>query len=337
MSGGTGRNDTLRRYYRLQPVCWLLLLPLVPILLQADAVVKNGFDLGDALVPPGQIVSGGPGRDGIPAIDRPRFAAAGAAGAPAPDDRVLGVSYNGVSKAYPVRVLNWHEVVNDDFDGTPVVVTYCPLCGTGIAYLAQTGEIPLDFGVTGLLYNSDMLLYDRQTESVWSQIRNQAVAGPLKGERLVPLVLMHTRWQDWQQDHPDTLVMTTETGYRRDYSRDPYAGYDETRKIWFPVRTTDDRYPPKALVLGLEQAGQFKAYPFAELPGSGGSVQDTFAGQRIVVHYDPENTKAYAMGANGLPLPGITAYWFAWFAFHPDTEVFTAGEAGKSGPTDPAL
>jgi hypothetical protein len=336
MADGTGHSDTLKQCYPVQRVRWLSLLLLAPGLLQADAVVKNGFDLSGALVPPGQIVSGGPGRDGIPAIDRPRFTAAGGAGAPAPDDRVLGVSYKGVSKAYPVRVLNWHEVINDEFDGTAVVVTYCPLCGTGIAYLAQTGDTPLDFGVTGLLYNSDMLLYDRQTESVWSQIRNQAVAGPLKGERLMPLVLMHTRWADWQKDHPDTLVMTTETGYRRDYSRNPYAGYDETRKIWFPVRTTDDRYQPKALVFGLELAGQFKAYPFEELPRSGGRVQDTFADRRIVVHYDPENTKAYALDANGQPLPGMTAYWFAWFAFHPDTEVYTASKSIGSGATDPA-
>ena len=90
-------------------------------------------------------------------------------------------------------------------------------------------------------------------------------------------------------------------------------------------------------MFGLELAGHFKAYPFAELPRSGGSVQDSFAGNRIVVHYDPENTKAYALDANGRPLPGITAYWFAWFAFHPDAEVFTASESIKSGPIDPAL
>jgi hypothetical protein len=299
---------------------------MLPGLLHADPVVRNGFDLTDALVPTDLIVSGGPGRDGIPAIDRPRFDTADADGAPADADRVLGVTLNGVSKAYPVRILNWHEVVNDDFRGTPVVVTYCPLCGTGIAYHAGIGGKTLTFGVTGLLYNSDMLIYDRQTESVWSQIGRQAVAGPLRGERLEPLVLTHTRWSDWRRQHPKTLVMTTDTGHDRNYSRDPYVGYDRERKVWFPVRARDDRYHAKEPVLGLEHDGRFRAYPFSELPRSGGSIEDTFEGQRITVHYDPHNRTARAEDKHGVPLAGITAYWFAWYAFHPDTTVYTAGD-----------
>ena len=131
-------------------IIWLVLLAITVSLLQACGSEKNGFDLTDELVPTELIVSGGPGRDGIPAVDQPHFITADAEGIPAPHDRVLGISHNGISKAYPVLVLNWHEIVNDDFDGVPVVVTYCPLCGTGIAYLAQINGMPLTFGVTGL-------------------------------------------------------------------------------------------------------------------------------------------------------------------------------------------
>ena len=128
---------------------------------------KNGFSVTNALIPVDEIRSGGPPRDGIPAIDRPRFVTADAAGFLQASDRVLGITRNGVSKAYPVAILNWHEIVNDRIANEPIVITFCPLCGTGIAYLATTGDQVLDFGVSGLLYNSDMLLYDRQTESLW--------------------------------------------------------------------------------------------------------------------------------------------------------------------------
>ena len=286
--------------------------------------IKNGFRLTHALVPAEQILSGGPGRDGIPSIDKPRFVSVYSAGVPGPDDRVLGITRNGISKAYPVAILNWHEIVNDQFRGEPIVVTYCPLCGTGIAYRSKVSGRTLDFGVSGLLYNSDMLLYDRQTESLWSQIRRQAVSGPMKGTKLEPVVLTHTRWQDWQQRHPDTRVLSTDTGYQRDYLRNPYAGYAMSRELYFPVQARDSRYHPKERVLGLELAGQFKAYPFSELEKAGGIVRDTFAGQQLVVSYDVANKKAGVVNASGHALAGVTSFWFAWYAFHPETAVFSA-------------
>ena len=286
--------------------------------------VKNGFRLSNALVPAGEIVSGGPARDGIPSIDKPHFIAALDAGVPGPDDRVLGVTYNGISKAYPVAILNFHEIVNDRFNGESIVVTFCPLCGTGIAYLAKVEDKALEFGVSGLLYNSDVLLYDRQTESLWSQIQRQAVSGPMKGTKLQPVSLTHTRWSDWKRLNPQTQVLSTETGYQRDYSSNPYRGYAKDRSLWFPVRAKDDRYHPKEWVLGLELAGRYKAYPFSELAVSGGVVEDTFAGYRVVVHYDAVNNKADVVDDEGQSLASVTLYWFAWYAFHPETAVFTA-------------
>lgn len=307
----------------------LLLVLLLAMQLGTDSTttagpVKNGFDLTGVLVPESKILSGGPPRDGIPAIDTPRFVAAAAASFLKENERVLGIRRHGISKAYPIAILNWHEIVNDEFAGEPVAVTYCPLCGTGIAYRARAGDETLTFGVSGLLYNSDMLLYDRKTRSLWSQIMRQAVSGPMKGAKLEAIPIDHTRWSDWRQRHPDTLVLSTETGYQRDYSRSPYLGYESSRKLWFPVPAQDDRYHPKEQVLGVEVDGSFKAYPFVELEKSAGDVHDTLSGREIIVTYDRRNRAATAAFVDGDRLPAVTAFWFAWYAFHPDTGVYRA-------------
>ncbi len=302
----------------------VLVMLLAAVVTAAQGRVINGFSLANALIPADEIRSGGPSRDGIPAIDAPHFVAADEATFLQPADRVLGISRNGASKAYPVAILNWHEIVNDRFGGEPVVVTYCPLCGTGIAYLARAGDRELEFGVSGLLYNSDMLLYDRETRSLWSQILRQAISGPMKGTRLEPVPVMHTHWSDWKQRRPGTRVLSTETGYRRDYTRNPYEGYGKTRKLWFPVAAEDSRFHPKEPVLGIEIDGHFKAYPFAELEKSAADVNDTLAGRSLVVKYDRRYRTAVAEDASGDMLPGIIAYWFAWYAFHPDTRVYRA-------------
>lgn len=294
----------------------------VVITANSSGEVKNGFRLGNALVPAKEILSGGPARDGIPAIDKPVFIAADEAIFLAENDRILGITRHGIAKAYPVAILNWHEIVNDRFGDDPVVVSYCPLCGTGMAWLATDGHERLEFGVSGLLYNSDMLLYDRQTFSLWSQIRRQAISGHMKGTRLEPVVVTHTRWADWRQRYPATRVLSTDTGYPRDYSRNPYAGYGANRDLYFPVSDYDDRYHPKEPVLGIELSGRFKAYPFAELKKLGGDLNDEFAGHRIKVSYDEKNVAAAAFDANDKAMAGVTAYWFAWYAFHPETEVF---------------
>ncbi|MDE2155069.1 MAG: DUF3179 domain-containing protein [Xanthomonadaceae bacterium] len=291
----------------------------------ASAQTRNGFDLAGALVPMSQIESGGPPKDGIPAIDQPRFVTADNAHFLHADDRVLGVERNGIAKAYPVRILNWHEIVNDTFGTEPIVVTFCPLCGTGIAYVSRVDGKPLDFGVSGLLYNSDALLYDRQTQSLWSQILAEAVSGPLKGTRLTAVALAHTSWDDWRHRHPDTLVLSTDTGFVGDYTRDPYASYVHSRTLMFPVARRSGRYPPKEPVIGIEVDGKFKAYPFAELARvKGGEVTDTLGGKTLTIRYDSAQRTGTVFDAQGREIPSITAFWFAWYAFHHDTEVFEA-------------
>ncbi len=298
----------------------------VPQLAQAagklGAQVKNGFDLQGSLVPATEFEFGGPPRDGIPALDRPQFVPAASANYLKPDDRVLGLELNGIVKAYPIRIMDWHEIANDDFNGKPVVVTYCPLCGTGVAFSAEIGGSPKTFGVSGLLYNSDVLLYDRQTASLWSQLLGKAVTGPLTGTKLELIPLRHTTWRGWKREHPDTQVLSIRTGYRRNYRDTAYRGYDKSSSLMFSVSHRDRRYHPKEQVIGIEVDRQFKAYPFVELARTSGVIQDTVNGRKIRVVFDAENASAVVFDEADKELPSVTGFWFAWVAFHPDTEVF---------------
>lgn len=299
-----------------------LLLLVTAQTVSADTV--NGFDLSNTSIPQDEIHHGGPPKDGIPAIDEPKFVKSGAAGFLAPEDRVMGMTHNGVAKAYPVKILNYHEVVNDDFNGEEVVVTYCPLCGTGMAFSAGIGGRSTSFGVSGLLYNSDVLLYDRESESLWSQIMGEAVSGPMVGTRLEHLPASYTTWRDWSTRHPDTLVLSMDTGYNRDYSRSPYAGYEDSNQVWFPVANRDGRYHAKELVIGLELDGHVKAYPFAELSRHDTPFRDEVAGRHLTVHFDTRNRTGRVLDETGDEIPTVIAFWFAWTAFHPESDVFEA-------------
>lgn len=292
----------------------------------AEREVKNGFDLSRHSIPPEEIISGGPPRDGIPAIMNPKFVSARHASFLGPEDRVLGIFWGKEAKAYPILILNWHEIVNDTIDGSLILITYCPLCGTGMAFDPVTNGKKLTFGVSGLLYNSALLLYDHQTESLWSQIRREAVTGRMIGTRLSPFFVSHTTWGEWRREHPETLVLSKETGFLRDYNRDPYSGYEKSPLIMFSVVNRDGRFHPKEWVLGIELEGVAKAYPFSELRKKAGPLHDLIAGREITIRFNEKGTNAEAWDEKGRPLPSqVSAFWFAWYAFHPDTLVYTAG------------
>ena len=264
-----------------------------------SAQSKNGFNLKNSLLPVNQIFSGGPGKDGIPAIDKPTFVIAQKADFLDNDSAVLGIHFNGLSKAYPINILNWHEVVNDQFSGEPVVITFCPLCGSGMAFLSAMNGKALTFGVSGLLYNSDVLLYDRQAQSLWSQLMTQAISSPHKGQRLVGLPVLHTTWQDWKSKYPDTLILSTATGFNRDYSHSPYAAYLKSPETMFPLSSVSRRYHPKEEILGIEVDGQFKAYPFIELEKSPAEFTDTVKGHTLAVRYDSQHRSAAVFDQQG--------------------------------------
>ncbi len=283
---------------------------------------SEDFDFSQHSVPLDQILSGGPPKDGIPAILKPVFIKAAEAGFLNEQDRILGLVGGGEAKAYPIKILNWHEIVNDTLAGNPVVVTYCPLCGTGIGFHPVVNGRSLTFGVSGLLYQSDMVMYDHQSESLWSQISMEAIAGPMTGSKLQHIFLEHTTWSEWRRSHPNTLVLSTKTGHIRSYNRDPYLGYAQSADLMFGVNHIDPSYHPKEWVLGVEVNGTFKAYPFAELKQVKSPLQDQVNGKRILVLYNPGAVSASVTDTSGKSLPSVMAFWFAWYAFHPDTEVF---------------
>ncbi len=287
----------------------------------------NGFDLKDSLIPVTQINFGGPDKDGIPSIDKPDFVMAGFAAFLRNDDQVLGLVRGKTVRAYPLPILNWHEVVNDRIGKDPVVITFCPLCGTGVAFDARVAGRELSFGVSGLLYNSDVLLYDRQTNSLWSQLLGQAISGPLKGQRLTMLPLTHTTWADWRKAQPATQVLSTNTGTVRPYRRDPYDGYEKTEELMFPVQFRAAGYHPKERVLGIRIDGQAKAYPFVELGKTSGKIIDRIGATAVTIRFDRKAGRATAHGNDGQQLTTVVGYWFAWYAFNPATAVFRAGAA----------
>jgi len=335
------------------------------------------------LVDPKEIISGGVPPDGIPPIDHPRFLDPADVRFLAPREPVVAVSVDGVAKAYPIRILMWHEIVNDEFDGVPVVVTYCPLCNTGIAFLRPTidGEL-LDFGTSGKLYQSDLVMYDRQTNSYWVQALGRAVVGPLLGEELDPLPTRLLSWADWRQAHPDGLVLSSETGYRRNYGINPYAGYEDEDRPFLFTGEPDPRLQATEHVLGVVDSSGTIAFPYSELErlSSEGLAAVTRKGgnERLVIFWkagtvsaldaaqiprsadvgaaaayiprvgtrwlsfavedgafvDDQTRSTWTIAGESIagPLQGqrlevaiaLDSFWFAWAAFHPETEIFRA-------------
>jgi hypothetical protein len=287
--------------------------------------IRNGFSLSGASIPAKDIVSGGPGRDGIPALTAAKVVSQHAARW-RDDELVIGIEINGMTRAYPVAILNWHELVNDTVSGVAVLVSYCPLCGTGIVFRRNVEGRIRTFGVSGLLYHSDMLLYDRETESLWSQIASIAVTGSSIGTRLELIRSRQMSWGRWRHENPKTTVLSSDTGFRRNYSRSPYRGYAESNRLLFPVpkfAQLDTRYPRKMPTLGIRtREGVARAYPAAEITAAGGRVTERLDGVEITITYSPDLAEFHASVPAQFEV--IQGYWFAWLAFHPDSTVFVA-------------
>jgi hypothetical protein len=204
------------------------------------------------------IVSGGPPKDGIPPIDRPRLISASQARFLSSDDVVFGLVHRGEVRAYPQLVLVWHEIANDVIGGERLSVTYCPLTGSVVAFTGRMRGRPLTFGTTGKLVNSNLLMYDRVTDSEWPQVLGTAISGAAKRQRLTEIPLVWSTWGRWRAVHPDTAVLSTETGHLRDYGRDPYGSYDPLRgyyaggRPFFPVLAESDRFGSKEVVVGVK-------------------------------------------------------------------------------------
>ncbi|MBI2928681.1 MAG: DUF3179 domain-containing protein [Verrucomicrobia bacterium] len=282
----------------------------------------NGFDLSQAVIPVEDIVSGGVARDAIPAIDSPKFLSPDEADFLHPDDLVVSVTLSGRTRAYPLRILAWHEIVNDQLGAAAIAVTYCPLCNTAMVFDRVVDQRLLTFGVSGLLYQSDVLLYDRQTESLWSQLAVRAVSGRLRQSQLTWLTSEHLTWAAWKAKYPQGEVLSTQTGFQRDYSENPYADYERSPEVRAKAPSHRQDLPAKSLVLGIVISGHAKAYPIDRLPASR-PVPDILGSANIEVSYDPVAKRPLVADLNRVvTLPYVVGYWFAWQAFYPETDVW---------------
>ncbi len=226
--------------------------------------------LPEPLVSPLDVLSGGPPPDGIPSIDAPEFERATDVGFLQPQEAVVTLTLNGDARAYPVQVLLWHEIVNDTVGGEPVTITYCPLCNTAIGYYRQLGDRIFDFGTSGRLYNSALVMYDRQTESLWAHYTGQAIAGALTGSQLELIPMATVAWETFLDEHPNGLVMTRPGGFGRSYGTNAYVNYDTPGgNPTFFGGTPDPRLPPQTRVLVVRHGGAAVAVQLDTLSSAG--------------------------------------------------------------------
>ncbi len=312
---------------RLFVTLLLVILLTVPAWTQAGFQISqyNGFDVSNSLIPKDDILSGGPPKDGIPAILSPKFEKANEAKWLNDDDLVSGFTYDGVKRAYPLTILVWHEAVNDRIGNLPFLVSYCPLCGSTVVFNRSINGKEHTFGISGLLYQSDVLFYDRETQSLWSQLEMKSVSGKMAGTEFDVLPSTLATWKEWREKYPDTLVLSRDTGFMRDYDRQPYLGYEESRSIMFPVKNKSKKFHPKEKVLVVLSGDQAKAYPYSELKKVKTPLKDKLGGKDIVIEFK-DGDYVTATDISGNPVDSFVSYWFAWFTFKPDTLVFTSGK-----------
>jgi len=319
-------------------------------------MITNGLK---HIVPLDKIKSGGPPKDGIPSIDNPKFVPVSESQFVPDTTFVIGLDINGEKRAYPLFIMVWHEIVNDSIGGVPVAVTYCPLCFTNQVFERVIDGKEVEFGTSGKLYNSNLVMYDRLTDSYWSQALGVAITGELTGYELKRIPFDVISWADWKTLHPDTLVLTTETGHIRSYGVDPYGDYYTDPRILFPVEHEDDRMHPKELILGFHESDVYKAYKQDDVE-SAIVINDIFNNKPMMLvslfsgdsrafdrtvndkvltfdfvdnviidleskskwNYDGVATSGSMEGIQLVRLPFNPGFWFQWVAFHPDTEVY---------------
>ena len=316
----------------------------------------------------GVLKDDGSGISSIPALVNPTMISPEEASYLRDHDRVFGVSINGDVRAYPLRIMNWHEMANDVVGGKPVALAYCTLCGAGILYDTTVSDTVYTFRTSGLLYISNKLMYNLNTNTIWNQFTGDPVLGELADSgiklQIIPITL--TTWDEWLSTHPETKVLDIDTGYVRNYSSegDPgaaYTGYFASPNTMFPVADRDDRLETKALIYGLEINDKFRAYPVEELKKEP-VVSDILGSVNVVLVTEPTTggVRAYERGqhrflslqesegitlvlddegqtwtveestlvkvddgAERLPrIPGHAAFWFGWYAVHPETTVY---------------
>jgi len=329
---------------------------------QGDPDTQGGTT-NEWLIPLSAVRDGGPGRDGIPSIDNPKFLSVNETpGLLAEEVRVVGIKIGNEVRAYPHYILDWHEIVNDDLGSSSVAITYCPLTGTAIGWDRVVGGNKTSFGVSGLLYNNNVIPFDRSTNSNWSQVRLECVNGSLIGEKPEVIKVVETNWFIWKSMYPNTKVLSTDTGFSRSYGVYPYGDYRTNNAyLIFPLTRDDGRLPRKERVHAIVDEGNSRVYRFNSLSG-GKAIKDVFnrkellivGGNETIVSFeldsetsllefeyifngseayfkDNEGTEWNVFGegisgrGNGKklkPSKSFIAYWFSIGAFYPNAEIF---------------
>ena len=245
-------------------------------------------------IPVADVFDGGPGRDGIPALENPGFTTADNASILFDTDLVLGYKNGDDIRAYQHIVLDWHEIVNDNIGDVSLAITYCPLTGTGIGWNRIVNGSETTFGVSGLLYNTNLIPFDRATSSNWSQILNESVNGQLLGEKVGLIQIVETDWKTWKDMYPDTKLLSLNTGFSRTYGVYPYVDYRINNDFFiFPV-PVDDRLPSKERVLGIVDEDQAKVYRFEDLIAEN-AIRDTFNGESYIIAGNENFMMAYGL------------------------------------------
>ena len=278
----------------------------------AGAASQFSTNFSKHSIPYSDVLSGGPPKDGIPAIDEPSYVSIEDANKWI-DDRepIIAVEVDSEARAYPLQILTWHEIVNDELNGKPLVISFCPLCNTAIAFEREFDGQILDFGTTGRLRYSNLIMYDRQTETWWQQATGDGIVGEYTDEQLTFYPASMISWADFKSQYPDGDVLSKETGFDRSYGRNPYAGYDDINQtpFLFTGEIYEDVLPAMARVLTIELNDETVAYPYETLEVVG-VVNDDVGNEAIVVFWTEGTASALdeAVIASGKDVGAAVAY-----------------------------
>ena len=278
-------------------------------------------------VPLGEILSGGPPKDGIPSIDNPKFVSSSKADEWLTDEEPgIAFSKGDTHRFYPYQIIVWHEIVNDTIEGERVLVTYCPLCLTGFVVDPLVKGERVEFGTSGKLWKSNLVMYDRKTDSLWSQVLAEAIVGEMTGTKLKVLSSDQMRYGNWKKKFPQGEILSRDTGTSRRYGQSPYGDYFSVTGLALSLANpNDDRLANDAFAFGIVINGKAKAYS-TEAVREKGTVEDSFEGIDFILRYDKELevVRMYKKDANGAEerINPISGFWFSWAAAHPDTELY---------------
>ena len=283
---------------------------------QESAFLSGGLKTNTAItsISLDKVLDGGPGKDGIPAITDPKFTRVAEARKWLKDDSDgIVVTVGKTTRFYPYNIIVWHEIVNDKIEGKSLVVTFCPLCASAIIFDATVGGQQEQFGVSGKLYESNLLMYDKTTESLWSQIIGEAVVGDKTGEKLSVYPSQVMSFKQAFEKYPSMDVLSKETGYSRNYDVSPYGDYDTNDKIYFPISINDTRLPAKEIMYIVnfgDNSVAFKRRALFELKEAVVFVNDKKITAQII------DGEIQVKNNEGKIIPGYSSMWFSWAIHH---------------------